>query len=160
LLSKREYLYRQYFVNKALVASIPKYLTASPNNPLLEEVKACYPLTDPVVFSSELSRDLFYSNTNFLKFILLKDILNITNASIHNSSLNLNSITNYLFFYLFNTDNSTSDLGLNKTLYKSQFRPMKKGVTNMIRLHATSAIAMPIELRLHILASSKDIIHS
>lgn len=160
LLSKREYLYRQYFTNKALVSSIPKYFTASPNNPLLEEVKACYPLSDPAVFSSELSRDLFYSNTNFLKFILLKDILNLTNASIHNSSLNLSSITNYLFFYLFNTDNSSSDLGLNKTLYKSQFRPMKKGVTNMIRLHATSAIAMPIEIRLHILASSKDIIHS
>jgi heme/copper-type cytochrome/quinol oxidase subunit 2 len=30
----------------------------------------------------------------------------------------------------------------------------------MIRLHATSAIAMPIETRLHILASSKDVIHS
>jgi len=37
---------------------------------------------------------------------------------------------------------------------------MKKGVTNMIRLHATGAIAMPIEIRLHILASSKDVIHS
>ena len=36
---------------------------------------------------------------------------------------------------------------------------MKKGVTNMIRLHATGVIAMPIEIRLHILASSKDIIH-
>ena len=45
-------------------------------------------------------------------------------------------------------------------LYKNQFRPMKKGVTNMIRLHATGAIAMPIEIRLHILASSKDVIHS
>lgn len=30
----------------------------------------------------------------------------------------------------------------------------------MIRLHATGAIAMPIEIRLHILASSKDVIHS
>jgi hypothetical protein len=160
LLSKREYLYRQYFSQKSLITSIPKYLTASPNNPLLEEVKAAYPLVDPTAFSSEISRDLFYSNTNFIKFVLLKDILNLTNATITNTSLNLNSLTNYLFFYLFNTNNNSSELGNNRQLYKSQFRPMKKGVTNMIRLHATSAIAMPIEIRLHILASSKDIIHS
>jgi hypothetical protein len=37
---------------------------------------------------------------------------------------------------------------------------MRKGVSNMIRLHATGAIAMPIEIRLQILASSKDVIHS
>jgi heme/copper-type cytochrome/quinol oxidase subunit 2 len=51
-------------------------------------------------------------------------------------------------------------LGKNSELLRSQYRPMKKGVTNMIRLQATGAIAMPIELRMHILASSKDIIHS
>ena len=48
----------------------------------------------------------------------------------------------------------------NWNLFKSQYRPMKKGVTNMIRLQATNAIAMPTEIRLHILASSKDVIHS
>jgi hypothetical protein len=37
---------------------------------------------------------------------------------------------------------------------------MRKGISNMIRLHATGAIAMPIEIRLQILASSKDVIHS
>ena len=50
-------------------------------------------------------------------------------------------------------------LGSNTDLYKSQFRPMRKGISNMIRLHATGAIALPIDW-LHILASSKDIIHS
>jgi len=160
ILTKREYLYRQYFANKGNVTNLPKYLTAAPNNPLLEEVKASYPLIDPTSFSSELSRELFYSNTNFLKFVVFKDLLNITNSQLKNSSLNLSSLTNYLFFYLFNTGSDSSDLSKNNTLYKSQFRPMKKGVTNMIRLHATSAIAMPIETRLHILASSKDVIHS
>jgi len=53
-----------------------------------------------------------------------------------------------------------SNLGKNTELFKSQYRPMKKGVTNMIRLQATGAIAMPIEIRLHILASSRDVIHS
>jgi len=43
---------------------------------------------------------------------------------------------------------------------KNQYRPVRKGISNMIRLHATGAIAMPTEIRLHILASSRDIIHS
>jgi len=160
ILTKREYLYRQYFLNKSNVASLPRYLTASPNNPLLEEVKNTFPLIDPVSFGSELSRELFYQNTNFLKFMVLKDSLVSVNNSLSNSSLNLSGLSNYLFFYLFGTENNSSKLGKNMDLYKSQFRPMKKGVTNMIRLHATGAIAMPIEIRLHILASSKDVIHS
>ena len=160
ILSKREYLYRQYFVNKSSILSLPKYLTAAPNNPLLEEVKASYPLIDPVTFSSELSRELFYQNTSFLKFMVLKDTLVSMNNAMSNSSLNLSGLSNYLFFYLFGTNNNTSQLGKNLDLYKNQFRPMKKGVTNMIRLHATGAVAMPIEIRLHILASSKDVIHS
>lgn len=160
ILSKREYLYRQYFLNKSNVASLPKYLTAAPNNPLLQEVKNTFPLIDPVSFSSELSRELFYQNTNFLKFMVLKDSLVSVNNLLANSSLNLSGLSNYLFFYLFGTENNSSSLGKNMDLYKSQFRPMKKGVTNMIRLHATGAIAMPIEIRLHILASSKDVIHS
>jgi hypothetical protein len=160
ILSKREYLYRQYFLNKSSVTGLPKYLTASPNNPLFEEVKSTYPLLDPVAFGSELSRELFYHNTNFLKFMVLKDSLISVNNMLSNSSLNLSGLSNYLFFYLFGTENNASSLGKNRDLYKSQFRPMKKGVTNMIRLHATGAIAMPIEIRLHILASSKDVIHS
>jgi hypothetical protein len=54
----------------------------------------------------------------------------------------------------------SSGLNYNSELYKNQYRPMKKGVSNMIKLHATGAIAMPIEIRLHLLASSKDVIHS
>jgi hypothetical protein len=77
-----------------------------------------------------------------------------------NSSLNLSSLSNYLFFHLFDVNTNSNSLAKNADLYKSQFRPMKKGVTNMIRLHATGAIAMPIEIRLHIIASSKDVIHS
>ena len=43
---------------------------------------------------------------------------------------------------------------------KNQYRPMRKGVNNLLRLHATNAIALPTEIRLQILASSKDVIHS
>jgi len=68
-------------------------------------------------------------------------------------------LTDYLFYYFFN-NNSSNNLKNNSELYKNQYRPMKKGISNMIRLHATGAIAMPIEIRLQVLASSKDVIHS
>jgi hypothetical protein len=53
-----------------------------------------------------------------------------------------------------------NNINNNYDFYKNQYTPMKKGVSNMIKLHATGAIAMPIETRLHLLASSKDVIHS
>ena len=159
ILSKREYIYRQLFSSKNLIANLPDYLTSSPKNPLINEVLASYPLVDPINFSSELSRDYLYQNYNFLRFTLLKDFLIFVNEGIKNSSLNLNFLNNYLFFYMF-SDTKSDTLGKNLDLYKNQYRPMKKGVANMVRLHSTGAIALPIEVRLHILASSKDVIHS
>jgi hypothetical protein len=159
LLTKREFLYREYFLNKGYSINLPNYLTSNPNNPLIEEIKKSYPFTDPSSFSSELSREFLYQNNNFIKFLLTKDTLISAGEKLSNLGPNLSSITNYLFFYfLDNTQNS--DLGKNKDLLKNQYRPLKKGVTNMIRLHATGAIAMPTEIRLHILASSRDVIHS
>jgi heme/copper-type cytochrome/quinol oxidase subunit 2 len=73
--------------------------------------------------------------------------------------LNINLITNCLLVY-FTGNTNTSNLVNNDDLLKNQYRPMIKGVSNMIKLHATGAVAMPIETRLHILASSKDVIHS
>ena len=159
ILSKREYVYRQFFSSKNLIANLPDYLTASPKNPLISEVVNTYPLVDPVNFSSELTRDYLYQNYNFIRFTLLKDFLLFVNQNIKNSSLNLNFLNNYLFFYMFN-DTKSDNLGKNLDLYKNQYRPMKKGVTNMVRLQSTGAIALPIEVKLHILASSKDVIHS
>jgi hypothetical protein len=158
LLSKREFIYRSYFSSKGYIANLPSYLTASPVNPLYEEVKAGYSFIDPVVFSSESLREELYSNSSFIKFSLIKDMLHKSNDYVDNLGLNLSALNNYLFFYMFGFNDS--NLGKNTELFKSQYRPMKKGVTNMIRLQATGAIAMPIEIRLHILASSRDVIHS
>lgn len=74
------------------------------------------------------------------------------------TKLNLPVLTNSLMYII--GLNANNNIGQNTELFKNQFRPMRKGISNMIRLHATGAIAMPIEIRLHILASSKDIIHS
>jgi len=147
-------------MNNSNVIDIPKYFTAAPNNPLLEELKSTYPFIDPASFSSELSRELLYTNTNFLKFMVLKDALDAVNKLSSTSPFNLTILNKHLFSYLLGSGNNSPTLGQNTELYKSQYRPMKKGVTNMIRLHATGAVAMPIEIRLHILASSKDVIHS
>ena len=71
---------------------------------------------------------------------------------------NISPISEYLFFYFMNTQ-STKAGNLAET-YKSQFRPLRKGISDMLRLHATGAIAMPSEIRLQVLASSRDVIHS
>jgi hypothetical protein len=140
--------------------SLPTFLVSSPDNKLLKEIKNSFLLIDPVNFSSEISREFLYANTTFLKFDLLKNFLIVTNNGIANSSVNLSSINNYLFFYLFGGLSNSNTLGNNSSLFKNQFRPVKRGVANMIRLQATGAVAMPIEIRLHIVASSRDVIHS
>ena len=153
LLTKREYLYRSYLRNQGITLYLPSYLTANPTNPLLLEIKKTFPLVEPTTFNSEVSRDFLYQQVNFIKFSIVKDLMHLT------STYSPVTFNNYLFFYCFG-DKTPQTIGNNSELFKNQYRPMKKGVTNMIRLHATGAIAMPIEIRLHILASSKDVIHS
>jgi heme/copper-type cytochrome/quinol oxidase subunit 2 len=94
----------------------------------------------------------------------------ITTISNYPTNALLNDFKNLIYTTRL-TNNSTfpssSYFNLNKLehswiqpLMKNQYRPLRKGINNMLRLHATGAIAMPIEIRLQILASSKDVIHS
>jgi len=125
----------------------------------LEEIRSSFLLIDPITYSSEYSRDLYYTSLEYFKFILFKDLaLNLSNK-ISLLPLNTSLINEYLFFY-FSRSTVSNKLGNNQELYKSQFRPLKKGISNMLRLQGTGAVAMPIEIRLQILASSKDVIHS
>jgi hypothetical protein len=159
ILSKREYLYRLFLKSKSNTIAIPKSLTVSPSNSLLKEIKASYSFIDPSTYSAEISRELLYQNTNFLKYTVMKDFLKFYNQSTVNLPINFTVLDNYLV-HLIGVSENYSKVGINSDIYKSQYRPMRKGVTNMIRLQATSAIAMPTEIRLHVLASSKDVIHS
>ena len=73
-------------------------------------------------------------------------------------STDLSHLNRFAFFYLAETDRLAN--GKSIELSKSQFRPLRKGISSMLRLHATGAVAMPIEIRLQVLASSRDVIHS
>jgi hypothetical protein len=134
-------------------------LTASPQNNLVREIKATYSFIDPATYSSESTREFLYTNQSYLHYTFTKNFLKLLNDINYNIPINFNLIGNYFIHALGPNDNYTS-IGRNNDLYKSQYRPMRKGVANMIRLQATNAVAMPIEIRLHILASSKDVIHS
>jgi hypothetical protein len=158
ILSKRELLYRRYLEQSSRVVHLPSNLCATPNNPILSELKSSFLFSDPANFSSEHSRDILYTSTSYFKFLYLKNLTQALSESTEALPLNSSLLTNYAFFYFFGSN--SSELNKNAELYKSQFRPLKKGISNMLRLHATGAVAMPIEIRLQVLASSRDVIHS
>jgi heme/copper-type cytochrome/quinol oxidase subunit 2 len=159
ILSKREYLYRDFYKSKAKSTILPKFLKVSINNSILNDIRASYSFIDPTTYGSEISRELLYQNINFLRYSFTRDFLKIANNLSGSTPINFNLVSNY-FVHLFGYSERYGSLQGNLELYKSQYRPMRKGITNMIRLQATNAIAMPTEIRLHILASSKDVIHS
>ena len=154
-LTKRELLYRQYLEINNKVLSIPLDLSATPTNPLLTDLRYSFTFSDPVNFSSEYSRELLYSSLEYFKVSLL--------YFIKNQALSTYRPFEFLFSLPFYENIEFSDFLKDDSieeLYKNQHRPLRKGVSSMLRLHATGAIALPIDLRLQILASSRDVIHS
>jgi hypothetical protein len=118
-------------------------------------VKNLSPFIDPISISVESTRDLFYLHSSIFNLSILHNIYSkISQVNIpFNVDFFIKNTLNYFLGYNVNSVNYGD-------FYKDQYRPMNKGVSNMIKLHNTGAIAMPIETRLHILASSKDVIHS
>jgi hypothetical protein len=157
-LSKREFLYRQFLEQSSGVVHLPAALCATPTNPLLEELKASFLFSDPANFISEYSRDALYASQTYFKFTLLRNFIQNISEVSQTLPVNHSFFTNYLLFYF--CGSKSPDSNMNLELYKSQFRPLKKGISSMLRLHATGAVAMPIEMRLQVLASSRDVIHS
>jgi hypothetical protein len=139
--------------------TLPDYFRASPKHPLITELKSLTQFVDPVSISSESSRDLFYHHSSIFNTSLIHNLISKLNYNSNGLPVNMNLLTNYLLVYLTGYSNS-SNINNNTELLRNQFRPIKKGVSNMINLHATGAVAMPTETRLHLLASSKDVIHS
>jgi hypothetical protein len=174
ILTRREYLLRQYWERHNKIINLPKMLTVNPDNPLICEIKSSFLLIDPIVFNSEYSRGFLYSSSTFFRYIVAKEWLlrwsaslsrglHISPAIIH-SALGIDGknggfVTDSLLWYFLSVDEKKV-LGNNQELYRSQYRPLKKGISNMLRLHGSGAVAMPLEIRLQILASSRDVIHS
>jgi hypothetical protein len=151
-------LYRQFFEAKNSLVRLPFELTASPTNPLIDDVKSVYLLIDPTNYISEESRNTIYSSTSYFKTFYVKEFVKFLNSQLYQVPFNLQFVDKYVLFYFFGTD--SQKIGKNDDLYKNPYRPLRKGVSSMLRLHATGAIAMPVEIRLQILASSRDVIHS
>jgi len=90
---------------------------------------------------------------------MFKGVLLDVNKFVNNLPINLKLVNEYLFFHFIDQPSSTT-MGNRNEMRKSQFKPLKKGISSMMRLQGTGAVAMPIEIRLQVLASSKDVIHS
>ena len=154
-LTKRELLLRQYLELNNRVINLPTEMCSTPNNPLISEVEASFNFNDSVIFNAERSREVYYTSLEIFKFLLLREWLNFTK----NPTINTVALNDYLFFHLFGIKNFNKN-GNVLELYKNPYRPLRKGVSSMLRLHSTGAVAMPIEVRLQVLASSRDVIHS
>lgn len=155
ILTKREYLYRELFSLNKKIFSLPTTLTASANNPLLEEVKTSFLYVDPINLNNEYSRSNYISSLHYFNYLIFKSI--ILNFDVEFDNFNFKNI----FYWFMTQTNLSEDLSENNLkLLKNQYRPMRKSIANMLRLHASGAVSMPIEVRMQILASSKDVIHS
>jgi heme/copper-type cytochrome/quinol oxidase subunit 2 len=161
ILAKREYIFKKYYISKDIISNLPKAFTCTLDNPLLEEIKFSFLYVDPVVFTQENHRNffnIFYTNMNAFNMLTGSNFLGNLNTYSPINTLNLDKLL--LTYVIGDYKSLPTNLSKNNALLKSQYRPMRKGITNMIRLQATGIIAMPTEIRLHILASSKDVIHS
>ena len=159
ILTRREYLYRQILERRNKILELPSILRATPRHPLVNEIKASFLLIDPITYNSEYSRELYFSTLQYYKFMMFKGVLLDVNKFINNLPINLKLVNEYLFFHFIDQPTSTT-MGNRNEMRKSQFKPLKKGISSMMRLQGTGAVAMPIEIRLQVLASSKDVIHS
>jgi hypothetical protein len=148
-LTKREILYKQYLELNNNLIYIPYDISNTFKNPLFEEIKTTFNLNDPLLLRSEYSRELYINSLQFFNLFLL----------FTNFPFCIFPLEDPILYYFFGSEFLESNF--NKfELQKNPYRPLKKGLTNMLRLHATGAVALPIEVRLQVLASSRDVIHS
>ena len=70
MLTKREFLYRQYLETNNKLINLPKIISATPNHPLMQELKSSFLLVDPITYNTQYSRELYYNSLTFFKFLL------------------------------------------------------------------------------------------
>lgn len=148
-------MYRQFFEQNNRLTLLPTELRAVSTNALLEEVEKSYNFNDPISVQNEIGREVYYHSSPFFKFLVLSQLRD----TLLNVPLNVSAFYEMLNFYGLGNLETRTNPGAWE-LAKNPHRPLRKGISSMLRLHATGAIAMPIEVRLQILASSRDVIHS
>lgn len=150
IFSKKEYLYKKLLFKSNKLIHLPNNLINSPNNALLKEIKNLFNYVDPINICNDYSKINHFNTLEYFNYFNLFYFYDYSNF------FNFNFLYKKLFSYFF----YNSQFKKNDILLKNTHRPLKKGINNMIRLHGTGAVAMPIEIRLQVLASSKDVIHS
>ena len=99
-----------------------------------------------------------YNDLETKKTFSLKNVLSRNNI-LPLTPTNFNSVNSNKNLLSLNYDNNFSFFNQTYSV-KNQYTPIKRGVSNMIKIQASNMIALPVELRIQVLASSRDIIHS
>jgi len=130
---KREFLFRKLLQHTVMSKNdIPNSFITTPNNPILLD------------FKSILHNNSYVENLN--ENSRTKSLMFVANLNSHSDDTKL-----------FDTIKLDYDKFI---LKKSQYKHMRKSISNMIRIQADNAVAMPTDTRIQILTVSRDIIHS
>lgn len=77
------------------------------------------------------------------------------------STLTKNSFINKFIISFTDIQSGNYTFDRNLTIFKkTQYKHMRKSMSNMIRIQNDKAVAMPVDTRIQFLTVSKDIIHS
>lgn len=162
ILTKREYLFRDFLLRKGKLIKIPDNYIASPKHFSFSDLRNGLVAADasfreldavrhtsphlPIVFEYFVLRSYYNQIASYLPFPTLTKLL-INLMATENESLELNGRFDDLLYK-------------RSRVQRSQYRALRRGSSNMIRLHATASMAMPVHTRVHLFASSRDVIHS
>lgn len=147
ILVKREYLLRKLLSYNNSLLELPKSFLAHPRNPVIMDLKSDILTNSPVEVSNESFKNKSLTYVN----------------KLNNSSKLSTLVDNEFFSYFKNflkTNLESSDSQNTSVLKRSQYKQMRKSISNMIRIQADKAVAMPTDTRIQLLTVSKDIIHS
>jgi hypothetical protein len=122
-------------------------------------------LTDIFIKREFLYRQLFFNlnyKSNINSFFLLNNNNNFFNElkSVYNFNKPTKFAINSINSFFFNKYNISYNYSTENLISKSQYKPLRRGISHMMRIQASNIIALPVELRIQLLASSRDIIHS
>jgi hypothetical protein len=149
-------------LSKNAIIKIPFQYTASPQHPLFDDLRSGLLFVNSGQTNLEQSRLNFSVEKLSFEYYAVKTFYEYLSTFCPYTS-----VTSYLMSLIMSSKQTPAqNSGLNEISYqtdvprRSQYRIIKRGVSNMVRLHATGAMALPVCSRLHIFASSRDVIHS